>query len=101
MSSWNEAKVNMKLYAAFFTALAFGFTYWQRAHITKTFYIVPLVIGCTTGAVYGAIRTGAHFVEAMDRLGKDFESARIVKQDIFDTRPDIDAGMRAQYYMYQ
>jgi len=24
----------------------------------------------------------------------------MMKQDIFDTRPDLDAGTRAQYYMY-
>ena len=101
MMSVEEAKVNMKLYSAFFTTLGLGFTYWQRSNLTRSFYIVPVLLGTFTGSIYGAIRTGSHFVEAMDSLGKDYESARIVKQDIFDTRPDIDSGMRAQYYMYQ
>ena len=101
LMSYEEVKVNIKLYSFFFTSLGLGFTYWQRANLTKSFYLVPVLLGLFSGVTYGAIKTGTHFVEAMDQLGKDYESARIIKQDIFDTRPDIDSGMRAQYYMYQ
>ena len=52
------------------------------------------------GAAYGAIRTGWFLVERIDSLGKEYEISRLMKQDIFDTRPDLDSGMRAQYYMY-
>ena len=34
-------------------------------------------------------------------LGKDYELSRLLKQDIFDTRGDLDSGMRAYYYMQQ
>lgn len=49
---------------------------------------------------YGSIKTGWFFVERLDKLGKEYELSRMIKQDIFDTRPDLDSGMRAQYYMY-
>ena len=45
-----------------------------------------------------SVKTSWYFVEQMDRLGEEYELSRIVKQDIFDTRPDMDTSMRAQYY---
>ena len=47
------------------------------------------------------IRTGWFVVERIDQLGKDYEISRLVKQDIFDSRPDLNSAMRAQYYIYQ
>ena len=34
-------------------------------------------------------------------LGNRYELSRLIKQDIFDTRPDIDSDIRALYYMQQ
>jgi hypothetical protein len=58
-------------------------------------------MGLFAGVTYGSIKTGWYFVEKLDALGKDYELSRMIKQDIFDTRPDLDSGLRAQYYMYQ
>jgi hypothetical protein len=58
-------------------------------------------MGLMAGGMYGTIKTGWYFVEKVDALGKDYEISRMMKQDIFDTRPDLDSGIRAQYYMYQ
>ena len=47
------------------------------------------------GASYGLIKSGWFVVEQIDALGKNYEISRIVKQDIFDSRPDLDSAMRA------
>jgi hypothetical protein len=52
-------------------------------------------MGLVTGATYGTIRTSWYFVNQLDKLGRDYEISRMIKQDIFDTRPDLDSGMRA------
>ena len=101
MRSLYEAKLNCKLYATLFTAATLCFTYWQRAFVPRWFYFFSLTCGVTLGVTYGTIRTGWHLVENLDALGKDYELSRMIKQDIFDSRPDIDAGMRAQYYIHQ
>ena len=59
------------------------------------------MFGTIAGSSYGLIRTGWHIVENLDALGKEYEISRMIKQDIFDSRPDIDSGMRAQYYIHQ
>ena len=51
--------------------------------------------------IFAAVKTSWYYVEQMDKLGSDYELSRMMKQDIFDTRPDLDTGMRAQYYEYQ
>ena len=99
--SINEAKLNMKLYAMAFTAATLGFTYWQRSFLPNWFYLIAVSSGVLAGACYGVIRTGWHVVENLDALGKDYEISRLMKQDIFDHRPDIDSSMRAQYYIHQ
>ncbi len=58
-------------------------------------------MGIFAGMAYSAIRTGWYAVEMVDSLGKEYEISRLMKQDIFDTRPDLDSGTRASYYMYQ
>ena len=84
----------------YFTTAFFGFTYWQRRYLPRSFYVISLLTGILAGASYSSIKTGWYFVERLDALGKDYEISRMMKQDIFDTRPDMDAGTRAQYYMY-
>ena len=99
--SLHEAKMNAKLYAVTFAGLAFGFTYWQRAFVPRSFFFLSITLGMLSGVTYGLIRTGWHLVENVDALGKDYEISRMMKQDIFDSRPDLDSGMRAQYYIHQ
>ncbi len=53
------------------------------------------------GSIYSFTKTSWFIVEQIDALGKDYEISRIVKQDIFDTRPDLNSAMRAQYYIHQ
>ena len=90
-----EVKLNAKLYSCVFMSAALGFTYWQRHVLPRAFYPFAFTIGMCTGCAYGLIRTGSYIVESVDALGKDYEISRMMKQDIFDTRPDLDAGMRA------
>ena len=59
-----------------------------------------IAMGFFTGMAYSAIRTGWYAVEKVDSLGKEYEISRLMKQDIFDTRPDLDSSTRASYYMY-
>ena len=49
----------------------------------------------------GTIKSGYFGIEQLDKLGKEYELSRLIKQDIFDTRPDVDADIRALYYMKQ
>jgi len=101
LRSVEELKANVKCYTTGFMALSIGFTYWQRTFLPRGFYPFALLMGAVAGVTYGSIKTGWYFVENLDKLGKDYELSRMIKQDIFDTRPDLDSGMRAQYYMYQ
>ena len=96
-----EVKMNAKLHACAFTTAAVGFTHWQRHVLPRSFYPFAFCIGMAAGGVFGLIRTGSYIAESVDALGKDYEIARMMKQDIFDTRPDLDSGMRAQYYIHQ
>jgi hypothetical protein len=95
LSGIREVKANCKLYTIGFSALALSFTYWQRIFLPRGFYFFALSMGILVGTAYGTIRTGWFMVERLDRLGKEYELARMVKQDIFDTRPDLDSGKRA------
>ena len=101
IGSIEELKVNCKVYALYFGLFTTGFAYWQRRFIPKSFIGFGALMGISSGIAYGCIRTGWYFVEQVDSLGKDYEISRLVKQDIFDTRPDIDSSTRANYYMYQ
>jgi len=94
-------KANCKVYACEFGLAAAAFSYWQRRFIPRSFIVFSMFCGAFTGAAYGAIKTGWYLVEKCDALGKDYEISRLVKQDIFDTRPDLDSSTRANYYMYQ
>lgn len=67
----------------------------------RTFFLFSVLCGAAAGGAYGCIRTGWYLAERVDALGKDYEISRMMKQDIFDTRPDLDSGTRAQYYMHQ
>ena len=91
----DEFKANAKVYITGFTSFGFGFTYWQRSYLPRSFYLFALTMGVVTGLAFGALRTAWHLVEKVDALGKDYELSRIVKQDIFDTRPDMNSGLRA------
>ena len=93
-------KVNMKYYSFGFSVMALSFTYWQRVFLPRAFYPFSLFMGVFAGVAYGSIKTSFMFVEKMDALGKQYELSRMIKQDVFDTRPDLDSGMRAQYYMH-
>ena len=98
--SLHEAKLNAKLYGTMFCIGTLGFTYWQRTVVPRWFFLVAFTVGAFAGTTYGLVRTGWHIVENLDALGKDYEISRMMKQDIFDSRPDIDSGMRAQYYIH-
>ena len=101
MVSIYEAKLNMKLFASVGAMTTLAFSFWQRAHLPRWYYPIAMTTGLMTGALYGLIRTGWHLCESVDALGKDYEISRLLKQDIFDSRPDMDPGMRAQYYIHQ
>jgi hypothetical protein len=101
LTSIAELKKNIKLYTVGFMTLSLGFTYWQRIFLPRGFYFFAVFMGVFAGVSYGSIKTGWYFVEKLDSLGREYELSRMVKQDIFDTRPDLDSGLRAQYYMYQ
>ena len=75
--------------------MSLGFTYWQRIFLPRGFYPFALMMGFMAGGMYGTIKTGWYFVEKVDALGKEYEISRMMKQDIFDTRPDLDSGLRA------
>jgi hypothetical protein len=64
-------------------------------YLPKPFFLFSGAIGIAIGGLYGCVRTSLFFVEQMDALGKDYELSRVMKQDIFDTRPDLDSGKRA------
>ena len=78
-----------------------GFTFWQRSFLPRSFYIFSFTMGILAGSAFATLKTGWFFVEKFDKLGKEYELARMMKQDIFDTRPDLKSGMRAHYYMHQ
>ncbi len=101
MQTIDELSANVKVYAFEFGAFCCAFTYWQRRFIPRSFFIFSILTGMAAGAAYGSIRTGWYLVEKVDALGKDYEISRMMKQDIFDTRPDLDSSTRASYYMYQ
>ena len=100
MSCVHEASLNVKLFGCSFAAATMGFSYWQRSVLPRWFFFLALFVGGFAGTTYGVVRTGWHLVEKIDALGKDYEISRMIKQDIFDSRPDIDSGMRAQYYIH-
>ena len=58
-------------------------------------------MSCGAGVFFAGVRTAWFYVEQMDKLGQEYELSRVVKQDIFDTRPDMSTAMRAQYYQQQ
>lgn len=101
VDSVEELKANCKVYALEFTTFSLAFTYWQRRFVPRSFFLFAAVIGSATGIGYGLIRTGWYFAEKVDQLGRDYEISRVMKQDIFDSRPDLDSSTRASYYMYQ
>ena len=68
--------------------------------LPRGFYVFSLFSGFGAGVFYAWIKTSWYAIEQFDALGKEYELSRLVKQEIFDTRPDLDSGIRAQYYMY-
>lgn len=97
----DELKVNSAVYALQFGAATAAFAYWQRRFIPRSFMAFSIFMGVAAGFAYSTIRTGWFVVEKVDSLGKEYEISRLMKQDIFDTRPDLDSSTRANYYMYQ
>ena len=93
--------MNIKLYSAGFIGLSLAFTYWQRVYLPRGFFPFAVITGVFAGTLFGTLKTGKYFIERADMLGKEYELSRIVKQDIFDTRSDIDSNTRAHYYMHQ
>ena len=91
----------MRLYIFGFSALSLGFTMWQNIFVRRWFWPFSLGVGVFSGSTYALIKTGWYITERLDALGKDYEISRLVKQDIFDSRPDLNSSMRAQYYIYQ
>mmetsp|Transcript_3419 Transcript_3419/g.2876 ORF Transcript_3419/g.2876 Transcript_3419/m.2876 type:complete len:88 (-) Transcript_3419:17-280(-) len=70
-------------------------------YLPRGFWLFTWTFGIFSGVAFSAIRTGYYGLEQLDKLGKDYELSRVVKQDIFDTRPDVDSDIRALYYMKQ
>ena len=93
-----EYKTNLKYYTSIFLTGCLGFNYWQRQYVPRKFYFFSFCISCSMGALFSSVKTAWYFVEQMDRLGQEYELSRMIKQDIFDTRPDMNTAMRAQYY---
>ena len=96
-----ELKANCKYYCSISVTATLAFNYWQRAFVPRKFYFFSLGTAMVAGTIFGGVRTSWFFVEQMDRLGSNYELSRMMKQDIFDTRPDMNAAMRAQYYEHQ
>jgi len=74
-----ELKANSKIYALEFGFAATAFTYWQRRFIPRSFMFFAILVGTSTGAAFGAIRTAWFFAEKFDSLGKDYEASRVMK----------------------
>ena len=79
LDSLRELKANCKTYTIGFTAMALGFTYWQRIFLPRGFYLFALFMGGFAGVTYGALKTGWYFVERMDKLGREYELSRMMK----------------------
>ena len=79
MSSINELKLNIKVYSVGFVGLSLGFTYWQRVYLPRGFYPFAVLSGVLAGALFGTVKTGYHFIERADILGKEYELSRMVK----------------------
>ena len=69
--------------------------------LPRSFWLFTWTFGIFSGVAFSAIRTGYYGIEQLDKLGKEYELSRLVKQDIFDTRPDVNSDVRALYYMKQ
>ena len=90
-----ELKTNIKCYS-FFSLLGFlSFNYWQRQYVPRRFYLLSIGISMAAGTFAGCLKTSWYYVEQMDKLGEEYELSRSIKQDIFDTRPDMNTAMRA------
>ena len=90
-----EFKTNMKYYTSMFITGSLAFNYWQRQYVPRKFYFFSAIISVSAGALFAWVKTNWFFIEQMDKLGQDYELSRMVKQDIFDTRPDMNTAMRA------
>ena len=90
-----EMRTNVKLYSLGCSFLTLGFAFWQRRYVRRGFYAFSLALGVACGCVLAWNNTSWFIVQQLDALGKDYEISRLIKQDIFDTRPDVDAAMRA------
>ena len=97
----DDLKCNTVIYSALFLSLTSGFTYWQRMYLPRGFWFFTGFFGIFSGVFMGTIKSGYFGIEQLDKLGKEYELSRLIKQDIFDTRPDVDADIRALYYMKQ
>ena len=91
----NEYKVNFRVFTSIFLTVGLGFNYWQRSYVPRKFYGFTIAASLVGGSIWAGVRTSWYFVEQMDKLGQEYELSRIVKQDIFDTRPDMDTSTRA------
>ena len=97
----HELKTNMKYYTAIFLSASMAFNFWQRRFVPRKFYLFSFGVSCFAGTVFATAKTSWYYVEMMDKLGQEYELSRMMKQDIFDTRPDMNTAMRAQYYQHQ
>ena len=97
----NYFKRHFTFYTTIFLFVGGGFTYWQRMYLPRGFFVFTGFMAMFSGAFYAAIMTGKYSIQKVDMLGSEYELSRLIKQDIFDTRPDVDADIRALYYMEQ
>ena len=97
----NELNLNTKYYCSIFLSTTMAFNYWQRQFVPRKFYLFSFTVSLFTGFLFSTVKTSWFYVQQMDKLGQEYELSRMMKQDIFDTRPDLDSGMRAQYYEHQ
>ena len=95
-----ELKTNIKCYTTLAFASFLAFNFWQRRYLPRKFYFFSFGVSVMAGTLAACVKTSWYYVEQMDKLGQEYELSRAMKQDIFDTRPDMSTAMRAQYYQH-
>ena len=96
-----ELKTNITYYTSGLLAATMGFNFWQRQYVPRKFYVFSIFSSMMAGTMLGCVKTSWYYVEQMDKLGQEYELSRVMKQDIFDTRSDMNSAQRAQYYQHQ
>ena len=59
--------------------------------LPRWFYGVTFVFSLSAGAMLSVIQAYREFVINLDKLGKEYELSRMIKQNLFDTHPELSA----------